>query len=214
MKLLLVDDDIPFSKALRASIEDHYQVDTANSYLEALSSVESGHFDILVTDYFLPDGNGLSLISASKNKNPNLKSILISGSATKEIAIDCLRLKVDSILEKPFTSQEIYQELVSIAPLNVSKQILIKTNPNELVLKIENFEFQLTSTEFKIFDTLYKQNGQRIDRHSLIKKIWNGDTISENAFDTHLGNLKKKISPYDCIISNKKGVGYCLNLTK
>ena len=72
--------------------------------------------DVLIADYFLPDGNGLQLIDSYRKKNKHLKALLISGGTTKEIAIECVKHKVDSILEKPFGGLELLESLRLILP--------------------------------------------------------------------------------------------------
>lgn len=209
MRLLVVEDDAKFSEALQLALNEFGTVETANSIATALHFKNSVPFDLLIADYFLPDGNGLSLIENYRQHNPALKTVLISGRTTKEIAIDCVKYKVDGIIEKPFSGREL-RETISLLFLRPPYSL----NSKESLLTLKDQKFVLTSTEYKIVQILIDNSHRRIGRQEICQAIWGDTMISDNVFDTHLGNLKKKLGDLSSVITNKKGIGYSFDLSK
>jgi DNA-binding response OmpR family regulator len=209
MNILVVEDDLNFGKALQVALADFGNVETACSIESALCFKDSTLFDLIITDYFLPDGNGMALIEGYRVKNPEIKSILISGGATKEIAIDCIKFKVNDILEKPFGSRELCESVEKLF-----KTFEFKLDAKQSVLQLKDQKFNLTSTEYKIVEVLIQNCHRRISRQEICRLIWGEATISDNVFDTHLGNLKKKLGDLSVAITNIKGIGYALDSSK
>ena len=209
MHLLIVDDDTVFCQALEKSLSDLGEVMVVNSYLSASEYFKVHSTDLLIADYFLPDGNGLSLIKEVKAKKIELKTILMSAGATKEIAVASVNMQISALIEKPFLGSEIKTLIHGLIYKNA-----IVLNERDHQVSIEGHQFSLTPTEFKIFKLLYDFPDKRLNRKMISEKIWGKIEISENAFDTHLGNLKKKMGKYCDLLTNIKGIGYSLLQSK
>ncbi|MBC7420647.1 MAG: response regulator transcription factor [Bdellovibrio sp.] len=206
MHLLIVDDDQKLCQTLKNTLSDLGEVAWADSCADAKKIFHERGADLLIADYFLPDGNGLALIQEVKLKNPSLKSILMSAATTKDIAIASVNMQISALIEKPFLGSELR---CLIAGLFIHDSIIL--NERDHLVTIREIKFSLTPTEFKIFKLLYTQPDQRLTRKVICEKIWGAVEISENTFDTHLGNLKKKMSHYSDLLTNVKGVGYSLS---
>lgn len=206
MHLLIVDDDQEFCLSLKKALLEFGEILTAENIEASIKILSSNKVDVLITDYFLPDGNGLDLIQNSKKQMTHKKSILMSGSTTKEIAIASVNLQITALIEKPFTSSEIKKIIKDLF-----KNDIIEINEKDHKVKIRNLQFSLTPTEFKIFKYLYEHNESRVSRKQISKKIWGDIEISDNVFDTHLGNIKRKMGPHSELLTNVKSVGYSLD---
>lgn len=207
MHLFIVDDDREFGQMLSKNLTDLGRVSVAETYQEALDKIKNEKIDILIFDYYLPDGNGLDLVRSASHHLKNSKTILISGAASKQIAIDCVNLQISAIIEKPFLGTEI-REVIN--KLVLSKKITIC----ELNYKIEihGQQFSLTPVEFKIFKLLYDHSSQRMSRSQINQKVWGNVEISDNILDTNLMNIKKKMKNFSYLITNVKGHGYNLKV--
>jgi two-component system cell cycle sensor histidine kinase/response regulator CckA len=72
-----------------------------NSRLTFENALEAAAFDIILCDFNLPDYDGISALSAARDKQPNVPVIVISGSLREEEAAKCLRLgATDYLLKK------------------------------------------------------------------------------------------------------------------
>lgn len=101
MKILVVDDQ-KINLVLMESLLKNYDFDTIyeTNSITASHAIEQQNFDLLITDYYMPDLDGLSLIQIARSKDKNIYSIVISGEY-KEI----FNLAND-ILIKPFTKSD------------------------------------------------------------------------------------------------------------
>ncbi|MDP1825564.1 MAG: response regulator [Archangium sp.] len=80
MKLLVVDDVAVNRLTLLALLEDDgHQVDEAESCAQARERLQAGHYDVVLLDLGLPDGNGVTLIPDIR-LHPQTRIVLTSGS--------------------------------------------------------------------------------------------------------------------------------------
>ena len=61
--LLIVDDEKPTREGLRAALEDRFDVYLAEDAKGALELIERESFDVMLTDFRMPNEDGLKLIS-------------------------------------------------------------------------------------------------------------------------------------------------------
>ena len=77
MKLLIVDDDLPFRERLTRSMEKKgFEVESSFSFKESLNKVNENQYDYAIVDMRLEDGSGLELIKEMQKISPNTKSLL------------------------------------------------------------------------------------------------------------------------------------------
>ncbi len=106
LRLLLVDDDPYFrdctAEGLRA---DGHTVITAEDGASALLAIESGSWDLVVTDYSIPRMDGARLAQESKMRNPELRVLMISGMERESPE------QVDGFLQKPFSGAQLWNAI-------------------------------------------------------------------------------------------------------
>ncbi len=110
IQLLLVDDDRDLGDVLAEFLKSKgLSITSASTCLEAKAHLqaERSHFDIVLTDLRLPDGDGLSLIEAAKLKNPVVLAALMTGYASLETALKAIQLGAYDYITKPFSLNEI-----------------------------------------------------------------------------------------------------------
>jgi signal transduction histidine kinase/CheY-like chemotaxis protein len=110
-RILFVDDEEPIARLGARILGDlGYQVTPETSSVEALSlfSAAPHEFDLLVTDFAMPQINGGELIAQMKQLRPDIPVILISGFNEEVITADQgRRLGVSEYVRKPFTGAEL-----------------------------------------------------------------------------------------------------------
>jgi putative two-component system response regulator len=77
----------------------------------AISEFENGSFDAVITDIHMPGMNGLALLHALRERQPEIPVIVVTGHGTADTAIECLRGGASGMLVKPFTSEELLTEV-------------------------------------------------------------------------------------------------------
>jgi DNA-binding NtrC family response regulator len=79
-----------------------YDVTTVNSGLKALDLIKDEKIDIIFTDYKMPEFNGLELLAAVKQSNPEIEVIIVTGYGSMESAIQAMKFGSYDYLQKPF----------------------------------------------------------------------------------------------------------------
>jgi PAS domain S-box-containing protein len=101
LDLLLVDDHLDTRRVLsRLLTKCGHEVVTADSAQEALKLLDTGRFEVLISDIGLPDGDGCDLVRAAKRKHP-VRAIALSGFGTEEDVRRSLEAGFDYHLTKP-----------------------------------------------------------------------------------------------------------------
>jgi len=107
-KILVVDDDPSFNSMLCSFLSrNNYQAEKAFSAESALSVFKSKQFDLVLTDFKLPDMDGLKLIAHIKQDKPNLPVILITNYSDIRIAVKSIKLGAYDFVTKPVVPDEL-----------------------------------------------------------------------------------------------------------
>jgi two-component system response regulator AtoC len=98
--LLIVDDEKPTREGLRAALEDHYDVYLAEDGKAAMQLLEKEHFDVLLTDFRLPNEDGISLIARAKSLSRPPICILMTAYGSEEVAVEAMKRGADDYIAK------------------------------------------------------------------------------------------------------------------
>ena len=99
--LLIVDDEKPTRDGLRSALEDRYEVYVAEDATSALGLLESETFDVLLTDFRLPNNeDGMKLIARAKSLPKQPICILMTAYGSEELAVEALKQGADDYLAK------------------------------------------------------------------------------------------------------------------
>ena len=103
-KVLIIDDEEDILSSCKNVLENEdYDVDIAKDYDEALKIFESKKIDLVFLDVWLPNTDGLDILSNIKEKYPNTTVIMMSGHAGVETAVRATKLGAYDFLEKPIS---------------------------------------------------------------------------------------------------------------
>ncbi len=102
-RILLVDDTESVLTTLSEVLENSgFEVVAAANVNDALRFIGSETFDVLLSDLHMPHaGDGLTVVSAMRNSNPNAVTIIFSGYPEMKEAATAILLQADEILVKP-----------------------------------------------------------------------------------------------------------------
>ena len=102
-KILLVDDSEAVRQSLKMVLEHHeFQVTAAANVTEALHLIDTEPFDVLLSDLHMPGpGDGLTVVSATRHKQPEAVTLLLTGYPALHEAMDAIVRQADEILLKP-----------------------------------------------------------------------------------------------------------------
>jgi len=102
-EILFVDDD----KAILKMVENYlyregYTVTAVDSGLKALDLLKDKRFDIVFTDFKMPQITGIELLSAIKEYRSETEVIIVTGHGTMETAIQAMKIGSYDYVQKPF----------------------------------------------------------------------------------------------------------------
>src|SRR3954454_17286616 len=98
--LLIVDDEKPTREGLRAALEDRYDVYIAEDAKAAMELLEREHFAVLLTDFRLPNEDGMKLIARAKSLSKPPICILMTAYGSEELAVDAMKRGADDYIAK------------------------------------------------------------------------------------------------------------------
>ena len=128
-KILIIDDDRVTLKAISTKLmsEKNYECREVTTKEKALEAIKKETFDIIISDYSLPDGTGIEILEAVKSFMYNVPFVMITASEQKQLIQLAINQGADDFLTKPFHMEN----LPTIIERNIQrKQYEIKTkNP-------------------------------------------------------------------------------------
>ena len=98
--LLIVDDEKPTREGLRSALEHRYDVYLADDARAAMELLEKGHFDVLLTDFRLPNEDGMNLIRRAKSLPKPPICILMTAYGSEELAVEAMKQGADDYIAK------------------------------------------------------------------------------------------------------------------
>lgn len=132
-EVLLVDDEAGIRKVLRISLEDGgYRVHTAQGAVKALEIYKKHSPPVVMTDIKMPGMNGIDLLKALKELNPDVEVIMITGHGDINLAIKSLKFEATDFITKP-----IHDEALDIAMRRAWERLTLK---RQLQAYTENLE--------------------------------------------------------------------------
>lgn len=126
-RILVVDDEKAQMKALCNTLQDHHYATTGFSApKEALAAVREREFDLILADLMMPEMDGITLLKAALEVNPNLVGVVMTGQGTIDTAVQAMKAGAVDYILKPF-------KLSAILPV-LSRALAIRR------LRLENLE--------------------------------------------------------------------------
>ncbi|MFC1591189.1 response regulator [Thermodesulfobacteriota bacterium] len=118
MHILIIDDEKTaietLTRGLRVKGYSVTGVLTAASAL-ALIDTQKDSIAMVITDYIMPDMDGMELLDEIRKRHKTLPVILVTAYASKQILVEAMRKKCSGFLEKPFTLEQLHSEIQRVA---------------------------------------------------------------------------------------------------
>ena len=109
--IMLVDDEKRFILPLKKRLSRRgYDIITANNGMDALRKLKQTSVQVVFLDVAMPFMDGIETLIKIKNLYPNLEVIMLTGQASLEDAVQCLKYGAADYLMKPTDIEEIIQK--------------------------------------------------------------------------------------------------------
>lgn len=220
MKILIVEDERELAKSISSYLEsESYVCEVAATFNEAYDKINMFHYDCILLDIMLPDGDGLKLLEELKNEKKQDGVIIISAKNSLEDKITGLKTGADDYLPKPFHLSELSARIYSVIrrkQFDNSNEIQINELRIDLLSKavyVNQKPVALTKKEFELLLFLIGNKNRVISKAAMAEHLSGDMANMMDNFDfvyAHIKNLKKKLMEEGCedYIKTVYGTGY------
>jgi DNA-binding NtrC family response regulator len=138
-RILIVDDEVDALDLMEELFQKNgYDTYTASNGVEALNILRESEIDIMISDIFMPEMDGMTLLDTVRKKYPDISIIMITAHGNIENAVDAMKKGARDYILKPLRLDEIVAKIETISQLKT----LIQENRylKDKLLKKFNFE--------------------------------------------------------------------------
>ena len=216
MRVLIVEDDAVLRDGLRVGLGiGGFNTDAVETCEEAEAVLKGHAFDVLVLDLMLPDGSGLDILRAMRERRDTTPVLLLTARDRVADRIAGLDAGADDYLGKPFDLDEVAARLRALLrrgpgrPGSMLEWRGLILDPATQKLQQEGEPVRLSRREYAILHALMVHPGQILSRSRIEEKLYGWqEEIESNAVEVHIHHLRGKLG-HD-IIETVRGIGYRL----
>ena len=216
-KILLVDDDRDFSKAVIAYLgRSGYEMDYASTADEAYDKIYAQVYDLILSDIMMPGTDGFQFASHIRAINRNIPLLFISALDDISSKHKGFQLGIDDYMVNPIELDELLMRIKAIlrrSGIAQSKRLVIGDtvlDREERSAYVSGVEISLTQREFDIVFKLLSYPKKIFSRQALMDEFWDSETTSSTrTVDVYVTKLRDKFSSSkDFEIQTVHGLGY------
>ncbi|MGY4826981.1 response regulator [Sphaerotilaceae bacterium SBD11-9] len=220
MRVLVVEDDEGIAAGLQGHLRQQGDaVDVVGTLAGAWAALCSEHFDMLLLDLGLPDGDGHDLLQrlrqAPRGRLPDAKMPVLIMTARDEVAsrIGALDRGADDYLTKPFDAGELAARMRALRrrAAGQAEPTLrcgdVEIDPAARRVQRGGQPVELAAREFAVLLALVEARPRVLSRSQIEERLYDwGNAIESNAVEVHVHHLRKKLG--EGVIRTLRGVGY------
>lgn len=186
--ILIVEDQPLIISALKSIIKNlnfevEYLRDGKSFYAKCLTP-PIPKFDLILSDYMLPEKNGLEVLLEIKKTNPNQKCVLISSVEEERLKIICQEAHIEGYIFKSESRKKISEAIQKV--LNGDTYYSELKSPTLALWQHPSNPFlKLSPKELEILKEMLKMRNMKDTAKDL--------SISVKTVDTHRMNIKRKL---------------------
>jgi DNA-binding response OmpR family regulator len=225
-RLVVIDDHYDVLEILKHHlVSDGYEVKIFFNAVDALKYINGDNTDLVITDWMLPEMDGLELCKNLKmsQSTQDIPLIMLTGKNDEIDAVTALEVGAEDYLSKPIRIRELLSRVKKILKRRSGEEMgRVKKEMREIIeygpLKMNRISYkvflndellELTIGEFKLLELLANQPGKVFSRNQIIEKI-NGAQYfaTERSIDVQVAGLRKKLGDYKDAVETVRSVGY------
>jgi two-component system KDP operon response regulator KdpE len=203
-RLLLIDDEGPFVRAMGVSLKAMgYDVDAAPTGAAGLARAATSVPDVIVLDLGLPDMDGLEVLNGLRAWT-SVPVIVLSARDRDDAKVAALDGGADDYVTKPFSMDELLARIRAALrrrPVVASDEPLIETDDFRIDLaakevSVGDQKVRLTPTEWNVLEVLVRNQGKLVSQRQLLKDVWGPQYETETEYlRVYLAALRRKLEP-------------------
>jgi len=201
MRILVVDDDVRVTAALRRGLEaEGYSVDAALDGTEGKWLATENAYDALVLDSMMPGMTGEELCSALRSEGDWTPVLILTARTGDRQEAEALDSGADDYLSKPFSLVVLLARLRALVRRSPGARPSILTagdlelDPAKHLVRRGGTEVGLTPRQFAVLEFLMRHPGEVLSKRAILENVWDfnydGD---QNIVEVYMRQLRLKI---------------------
>jgi DNA-binding response OmpR family regulator len=232
-RLIVIDDHHDTLELLKFNLlSEGYEVKAFFNAVDALKYVTAENTDMVITDWMLPEMDGLDLCRNLKH-NPSTQDIpvvMLTGKSDEIDVVTALEVGAEEYIPKPVRIKEMLTRVKKILRRKAGELIAqmsrdsgsnnkesivrgkLKLDLASYTVSLEDEPLDLTIVEFRLLELLARQPGKVFSRNLIMERINGMDYFAaERSVDVQIAGLRKKLGRFKDGIETVRSVGYRLN---
>lgn len=228
-KLVLIDDHPDTVELLKYNLSgEGYDVKGFFNAVDALKYITGDNTDLVITDWMLPEMDGLDLCRSLKHhaSTQDIPVVMLTCKNEEIDVVTALEVGAEEYIAKPVRMKEMLTRIKKIlrrkagdgfAPSGKEQKETISRGRLKVDLAsykayLDESPLDLTIVEFRLLELLVKQPGKVFSRSQIMERINGMDYFAaERSVDVQVAGLRKKMGHYKEGIETVRSVGYRLN---
>ncbi|MDP9023771.1 MAG: response regulator transcription factor [Candidatus Eremiobacteraeota bacterium] len=220
MRILIIEDNLPVAKAVRAMLETRkYAVDVAHDGDTGLDYLLRGTYDAAIVDISLPKRDGFTIAKAARAAAIQTPILMLTARDALEDRVAGFEFGADDYVVKPFMEEELVARLKAVVRRG-NRPICDRLHCGALTIDLaartaayRDTLLELAATEFRLLEFFARNAEIAFTRAQLLEHVWEYDFDgSSNIVDVYVSQLRRKLKRAGAanIILTVWGVGYKL----
>lgn len=216
--ILLVEDDRMIIENLTEFLKtEGFQVWSADGQEKAMKILRNQHFDLILLDITLAQGNGYSTCTQIKS-HYEIPIIFLTALDDEFSVVTGLDMGADDYISKPFRPRELVSRMRTVLRRNSKTPNFlscreIRIDPVKGIVTKRGEEIFLSALEYRLLLVFFQHRGMVMSRSMLLEEIWDiaGEYVNDTTLTVYIKRLRDKIedNPQEPkIIKTVRGLGY------
>ena len=218
MRVLVIEDEEAIVRYLERGLrEEGHQVESASTGEDGIDLALSEDVDLVIIDIGLPGVDGHSVLSAIRNRKPELPAVMLTARDDVTSKVRALDAGADDYVVKPFSFVELAARMRAAMRRGDQRRASAVEAGD---LKIDFLErrawrgdrqIDLSNREFTLLAHFMQHPRQVLTRTQLLEAVWDYDyDPGSNVVDVYVRYLRRKVDEpgQPSVIQSLRGVGY------
>ncbi|MEW6993181.1 phosphate regulon transcriptional regulator PhoB [Colwelliaceae bacterium MEBiC 14330] len=220
-KILVVEDETPIREMITFVLEQNgFNAIEACDIDEALTKIHEPYPDLILLDWMLPGGAGVSLAKKLKQSEytRNIPVIMLTARSDEDDKVKGFEAGVDDYVTKPFSPKELIARIKAVirrvSPTSLEEEVDfhgLKLDPVSHRVSINGESLDLGPTEFRLLHFFMTHTERVYSREQLLDNVWGTNIyVEDRTVDVHIRRLRKAISGegHEDFVQTVRGAGY------
>ena len=218
MKVLIVEDTVELARALRDFFAlGGHSADIAGDLSSAQDYLSVSHFDMVLLDIMLPDGDGRGLLKSIRKRDDSIPIIVMTAKSEISDRIDVLDIGADDYIVKPFEFAELEARCRAVLRRQKGQNQTklsygsVSLFPLLATLEFKNKQQNLRNRELRLLEIFFNNPEMIRSKEQLTDRLFSlSEEVTDNTIEVYVGRVRKKLQDSDIGIETVRGIGYRL----